>query len=67
VKVDTAKPFGLAMAIAVLLKETRVSADGSESSAEQTLTYVDQDHCTFESANRTLNGDLQPNIDKIVN
>ncbi|HXL27435.1 MAG TPA: SgcJ/EcaC family oxidoreductase [Chthoniobacterales bacterium] len=48
-----------------LLKETRVSADGSESSAEQTLTYVDQDHCTFESANRTLNGDLQPNIDKI--
>jgi uncharacterized protein (TIGR02246 family) len=48
-----------------LLKETRVSADGSESSAEQTLTYVDQDHCTFESANRTLDGDLQPNIDKI--
>jgi uncharacterized protein (TIGR02246 family) len=48
-----------------LLKETRVSADGSESSAEQTLTYVDQDHCTFEAANRTLNGDLQPNIDKI--
>ena len=47
------------------LKETRVSADGSESSAEQTLTYVDQDHCTFESANRTLDGDLQPNIDKI--
>jgi hypothetical protein len=42
-----------------------VSADGSESSAEQTLTYVDPDHCTYESANRTLNGDLQPNIDKI--
>jgi uncharacterized protein (TIGR02246 family) len=48
-----------------LVKETRVSADGSESSAEQTLTYVDPDHCTYESANRTLNGDLQPNIDKI--
>jgi uncharacterized protein (TIGR02246 family) len=48
-----------------LVKETRVSADGSESSAEQTLTYIDQDHCTYESANRTLNGDLQPNIDKI--
>jgi hypothetical protein len=48
------------------VKETRVSADGGESSAEQTLTYVDQDHCTYESANRTLNGDdLQPNIDKI--
>jgi uncharacterized protein (TIGR02246 family) len=48
-----------------LLKETRVSADGSESSAEQTLTYIDPDHCTFEAANRTLNGDPQPNISKI--
>jgi uncharacterized protein (TIGR02246 family) len=48
-----------------LLKETRVSADGSESSAEQTLTYIDPDRCTFESVNRTLDGDPQPNIDKI--
>jgi uncharacterized protein (TIGR02246 family) len=48
-----------------LLKETRVSAEGSESSAEQTLTYVNPDHCTFESVNRTLDGDPQPNIDKI--
>jgi uncharacterized protein (TIGR02246 family) len=48
-----------------LVKETRVSADGSESSAEQTLTYLDPDHCTFESSNRTLNGDLLPNIGKI--
>jgi uncharacterized protein (TIGR02246 family) len=48
-----------------LIKETRVSADGSESSAEQTLTYVDKDHCTYESANRTLNGDPQPNIDLV--
>jgi uncharacterized protein (TIGR02246 family) len=48
-----------------LLKETRVSADGSESSAEQTITYIDQDHCTFESVNRTLDGDPQPNIAKI--
>ena len=48
-----------------LLKETRVSPDGSESSAEQTLTYIDQDHCTFESANRTLDGDPLPNISKI--
>jgi uncharacterized protein (TIGR02246 family) len=48
-----------------LVKETRVSADGIESSAEQTLTLVDQDHCTFESANRTVNGDPQPNIAKV--
>jgi uncharacterized protein (TIGR02246 family) len=48
-----------------LVKETRVSADGTESSAEQTLTYVDPDHCTFESANRTLDGDPQPNIAKV--
>lgn len=48
-----------------LLKETRVSAEGSESSAEQTLTYVNPDHCTFESVNRTLDGDPQPNMDKI--
>ena len=48
-----------------LVKETRVSPDGTESSAEQTLTYVDKDHCTYESTNRTLNGDPQPNIDLV--
>jgi uncharacterized protein (TIGR02246 family) len=48
-----------------LIKETRVAADGTESSAEQTLTYVDPNHCTYESANRTLNGDPQPNIAKV--
>jgi hypothetical protein len=42
-----------------------VSADGSESSAEQTITYVDPDHCTYESANRTVDGDPQPNIAKV--
>lgn len=48
-----------------LIKETRVSADGSQSSAEQTITYVDPDHCTYESTNRTLDGDIQPNIAKV--
>lgn len=48
-----------------LVKQSRVAADGSESSAEQTITYLDQDHFNFESANRTLNGDLQPNLGKI--
>jgi uncharacterized protein (TIGR02246 family) len=48
-----------------LVKETRVSADGAESSSEQTITYVDPDHCTYESANRTLKGDPQPNIAKV--
>jgi uncharacterized protein (TIGR02246 family) len=48
-----------------LVKETRVEADGDESSSEQTLTYVDPDHCTYEAANRTLNGDPQPNIAKV--
>jgi uncharacterized protein (TIGR02246 family) len=48
-----------------LVKETRMSAEGDQSSAEQTITYVGPDQFTFESANRTLNGDLQPNIDKI--
>jgi uncharacterized protein (TIGR02246 family) len=48
-----------------LVKETRVSTDGSESGAEQTITYVSPEQCTFESANRTLNGDPQPNIDKV--
>ena len=48
-----------------LVKETRMSPDGNESSSEQTITYVDLDHCTYESANRTLNGDPQPNIAKV--
>jgi uncharacterized protein (TIGR02246 family) len=48
-----------------LVKETRMSPDGNESSSEQTITYVGPDHCTYESANRTLNGDPQPNIAKV--
>jgi uncharacterized protein (TIGR02246 family) len=48
-----------------LVKDTRVQADGDESSSEETITYVDPDHCTYEAANRTLNGDPQPNIDKV--
>ena len=48
-----------------LVKETRVQPDGDESSSEQTFTYVDPDHCTYEAANRTLNGDPQPNIAKV--
>jgi uncharacterized protein (TIGR02246 family) len=48
-----------------LVKETRVEADGDESSSEQTLTYVDPNHCTYEAANRTRNGDPLPNITKV--
>ena len=48
-----------------LVKETRMSPEGNESSSEQTITYVGPDHCTYESANRTLNGDPQPNIAKV--
>lgn len=48
-----------------LLRETGYAADGSRTSADNTITKVSDDRFTWASANRTLDGDPQPNIDRV--
>jgi uncharacterized protein (TIGR02246 family) len=48
-----------------LLRETGVTPDGSRTSADSTITKVSADRLTWESNNRTLDGDPQPGISRI--
>ena len=48
-----------------LLRETGVTPDGNRTGAENTFTKVGDDRFTWESNNRTLNGDPQPGIARI--
>jgi uncharacterized protein (TIGR02246 family) len=48
-----------------LLRETGVTPEGSRISADHTITKVGQDRLTWESNNRTLNGDPRPGVGRI--
>jgi uncharacterized protein (TIGR02246 family) len=48
-----------------LQRETGVAPDGSRTSADNTFTKVSADRFAWESNNRTLDGDPQPNIGRI--
>ncbi|MCE9520461.1 MAG: SgcJ/EcaC family oxidoreductase, partial [Verrucomicrobia bacterium] len=48
-----------------LLRETGFAPDGSRTGADQTITKVGEDRYTWESNNRTLDGDPQPSIGRI--
>jgi hypothetical protein len=48
-----------------LLRETSVSPDGSRTGTENTITKLGPDRFAWESNNRTLDGQPQPNIDRI--
>ena len=48
-----------------LIRASNVLPDGSRSTAENVLTRVDDNKFTWESQNRTLNGEPQPSLDKI--
>jgi hypothetical protein len=48
-----------------LVRASNVLPDGSRSTAENVLTQVDDNNFTWESQNRTLNGEPQPSLDKI--
>ena len=49
-----------------LIRASNVLPDGSRSTAENVLTKVDDNKFTWESQNRTLNGESQPSVPKIV-
>jgi uncharacterized protein (TIGR02246 family) len=48
-----------------LIRVSNVLPDGSRSTAENVLTKVNDNKFTWESQNRTLNGEPQPSLDKI--
>lgn len=48
-----------------LVRETGVSPDGSRTSADNTFAKLSADRFTWESNNRTLDGDPQPSIPRI--
>ena len=48
-----------------LIRASNILPDGSRSTAENVLTRVDDNKFTWESQNRTLNGEPQPSLDKI--
>jgi uncharacterized protein (TIGR02246 family) len=48
-----------------LNRETGYAPDGSRTSADQTITKVNDDEFFWESGNRTLDGDPQPGIGRI--
>ena len=48
-----------------LIKASNTLPDGGHSTAENVLTRVDDNTFTWESQNRTLNGELEPSIEKV--
>jgi uncharacterized protein (TIGR02246 family) len=48
-----------------LIKASNVLPDGSHSTAENVLTKIDDQKFTWESQNRTLDGELEPSLDKV--
>jgi uncharacterized protein (TIGR02246 family) len=48
-----------------LIQASNVLSDGSHSTAEHVLTKVDDNKFSWESQNRSLDGDPQPSLDKI--
>ena len=48
-----------------LLREAGFTADGNRTGADNTITKTGDDKFTWESGNRTLNGEPQPGIGKI--
>ena len=49
-----------------LLREKGVAPDGSRTAADNTFTKISDDRFTWESNNRTLDGDPQPGIARIA-
>jgi len=49
-----------------LIRASNLSPDGSRSTADNVLTKVDDNKFTWESQNRTLDGESQPGVPKVV-
>lgn len=48
-----------------IVQQTGVLADGGKTTSTNIFTYVDEDSFTFQSIDRTVDGEMQPNIDEV--
>jgi uncharacterized protein (TIGR02246 family) len=48
------------------IQQSGVLADGRKSSTVNIITYVDENTCTLQSVNRTVDGELLPNIEEVT-
>jgi uncharacterized protein (TIGR02246 family) len=49
-----------------LIHQTGTLPDGQKTSAVNIITYIDDDSCTWQSVNRTVDGDVLPNVDEVL-
>lgn len=49
-----------------LIQQTGTLPDGRKTSAVNIITYIDDNSCTWQSINRTVGGDVLPNIDEVL-
>jgi uncharacterized protein (TIGR02246 family) len=47
------------------VQQSGVLPDGRKSSSVNIITYVDDETCTLQSVNRTVDGELMPNIEEV--
>ena len=47
------------------IQQTGVLPDGRKSTAVNIITYIDDNTCTLQSVNRTVDGELLPNIEEV--
>jgi uncharacterized protein (TIGR02246 family) len=48
------------------VKQTGTLPDGKKTSALNIITKVDDDSCTWQSINRTVDGEIQPNVEEVL-
>ena len=46
-------------------QQSGVLPDGRKSSSVNIITYVDDNTCTLQSVNRTVDGEMLPNVDEV--
>lgn len=49
-----------------IVQQTGVLVDGGKTTSTNIFTYVDKDTCTWQSIDRTVDGEMQPNVDEVT-
>jgi uncharacterized protein (TIGR02246 family) len=49
-----------------LIKQNGTLPDGRRTTAVNIITYIDDNSCTWQSINRTVGGDVLPNVDEVL-
>lgn len=49
-----------------IVQQTGVLADGGKTASTIIFTYIDKDSFTWQSVDRTIDGEMQPNVDEVL-